>query len=122
MIIQEYKYDDISYRFSIFFNNRHAYRYMFRIIFFSILVYINPEFLSIVPQKIYNGFNNYGLIALPLFIAMGQVMNKAGLTKKIINFSGIFIWKQRGGLGTINIISSMILEVYLAHLPQIQHR
>ena len=77
----------------------------------SSLVYLfifNPEFLSIVPQKIYNGFNNYGLIALPLFIAMGQVMNKAGLTKKIINFSGIFIWKQRGGLGTINIISSMI--------------
>ncbi len=77
----------------------------------SSLVYLflfNPEFISIVPQKIYNGFNNYGLIALPLFIAMGQIMNEAGLTKKIINFSGIFVWRQRGGLGTINIISSMI--------------
>lgn len=77
----------------------------------SSLIYlgiINPEFLSIVPQKIYTGFNNYGLIALPLFIAMGQIMNEAGLTKKIIDFSAIFIRKQKGGLGSVNVIASMI--------------
>ena len=72
------------------------------------LALYNPNFLAIVPQKMYNGFNNYGLIALPLFIVMGQIMNEAGLTKKIIDFSSIFVRRQRGGLGSVNIIASMI--------------
>lgn len=67
-----------------------------------------PELLSILPQRIFSGFNSEAMIALPLFILMGQLMNDSGITRRIIDFSNLIFGKLKGGLGCINIFASMI--------------
>jgi tripartite ATP-independent transporter DctM subunit len=68
----------------------------------------HPELMQILPQRMFAGFNSYTLIALPLFILMGFVMNESGITTRLIDFCMIFIGRLRGGLGLVNVGASMI--------------
>ncbi len=77
----------------------------------SALVYFlffQPELIVILPQRLFAGMDSYALIALPLFILMGQVMNKSGITERLINYSLIFVGRFRGGLGMVNVAASML--------------
>lgn len=67
-----------------------------------------PEFINIIPQRIWAGTNSFVLIALPLFILAGTLMNNGGITRRIINFSLHLVRPFRGGLGEVNVVSSMI--------------
>jgi tripartite ATP-independent transporter DctM subunit len=67
-----------------------------------------PELISILPQRVFSGMNSYLMIALPLFIFMGLLMNTGGLTARLIDFSMIFVGRLRGGLGLVNVLASMI--------------
>jgi tripartite ATP-independent transporter DctM subunit len=71
------------------------------------LVY-NHDLLMILPQRFYSGLNLYALIALPLFILMGLLMNVSGITSRLIDFSLLFVGRLRGGLGLVNVIASMV--------------
>jgi len=68
----------------------------------------NSELLNVMPQILFAGMDSYTLIALPLFILMGQLMNESRITSKLIEFCLIFVGKIRGGLGLVNVISSML--------------
>ena len=68
----------------------------------------NSELLNVMPQILFAGMDSYTLIALPLFILMGQLMNESMITSKLIEFCLIFVGKIRGGLGLVNVISSML--------------
>jgi len=68
----------------------------------------HPELISIIPQRLYAGMDAYLMIALPLFIAMGCLMNESGITRRLINFSMLFVGRFRGGLGLVNIVASMV--------------
>jgi len=74
----------------------------------SYFLVFRPELLSILPQRIFAGFNSEAMIALPLFILMGQMMNLSGITRRIIDFSNLIFGKFKGGLGGINVFASMI--------------
>ena len=77
----------------------------------SSLVYfllVSPDFLVVMPQRLFSGMNNYALISLPLFILMGQVMNSGGITKRLIDMSAVVVGRLRGGLGLVNVSASMI--------------
>jgi tripartite ATP-independent transporter DctM subunit len=67
-----------------------------------------PELISILPQRVFSGMSSYLMIALPLFIFMGLLMNRGGLTARLIDFSMIFVGRLRGGLGLVNVLASMI--------------
>ncbi|MFC2135792.1 TRAP transporter large permease [Bacteroidota bacterium] len=71
-------------------------------------VVYHPELLEILPQRFYSGLNLYALIALPLFILMGLLMNDSGITSRLIDFSLLFVGKLRGGLGLVNVLASMV--------------
>ena len=68
----------------------------------------NNELLQVVPQILFAGMDSYTLIALPLFILMGQLMNESKITSRLIDYCLIFVGKIRGGLGLVNVISSML--------------
>ena len=61
-----------------------------------------------MPQILFAGMDSYTLIALPLFILMGQLMNESQITSRLIDYCLIFVGKIRGGLGLVNVISSML--------------
>ena len=77
----------------------------------SCVTYIStnaPTFMSMVPQRIWNGAYSELMIAMPLFMLAGELMNTGGITKRIINFCLQLLKPFRGGLGEVNIVASMI--------------
>jgi tripartite ATP-independent transporter DctM subunit len=71
-------------------------------------IIFNKDLLQVVPQILFAGMDSYTLIALPLFILMGQLMNESQITARLIDYCLIFVGKIRGGLGLVNVISSML--------------
>ena len=71
-------------------------------------LFFQPELTLILPQRLFAGMNSYALIALPLFILMGQVMNESGITARLINYCLLFVGRLRGGLGLVNVAASML--------------
>ena len=67
-----------------------------------------PMFLSMMPQRIWNGVYSELMIAMPLFMLAGELMNTGGITKRIINFCMQILRPIHGGLGEVNIVASMI--------------
>lgn len=67
-----------------------------------------PDLISVLPQRLFAGFSSYSLMALPLFIFMGMLMNESGITQRLINFCMLFVGRLRGGLGLVNVGSSMV--------------
>ncbi len=75
---------------------------------FAYFVLVQPDIIHMLPQRLFSGMESYALIALPLFILMGQVMNEGGITRRLIQFSLLFVGRFRGGLGLVNVGSSML--------------
>jgi tripartite ATP-independent transporter DctM subunit len=63
---------------------------------------------DIVPQKLAQSVNSFPLLAAPLFILMGQVMNSGGITDRIFGFATACVGWVRGGLCHANILASVI--------------
>jgi tripartite ATP-independent transporter DctM subunit len=63
---------------------------------------------GIVPQKIAQAANSFPLLAAPLFILMGNIMNSAGVTDRIFAFATACVGWLRGGLCHANILASVI--------------
>jgi tripartite ATP-independent transporter DctM subunit len=69
----------------------------------------NLGLLDTAPQRLYSGLESYGLLAIPLFMMAGELMNSGGITKRLINFSKTVVGHYRGGLAYVNVISNMLL-------------
>lgn len=63
---------------------------------------------SILPQKLAQAINSFPLLAAPLFILMGNIMNSAGITDRIFAFATACVGWLRGGLCHANILASVI--------------
>ena len=77
----------------------------------SVLLYItlsNPQLILVLPLQLFAGFDSYALMSLPLFILMGQVMNSAEITARLIDFSMLLAGRFRSGLGLVNVLASML--------------
>jgi tripartite ATP-independent transporter DctM subunit len=59
-------------------------------------------------QKMFDGANNFVLVAVPMFMLAGNLMNDAGITPRLIRFSDAIVGWLRGGLGHVNVVVSMI--------------
>lgn len=64
--------------------------------------------LVVIPQKMYAGLDTFTLLCIPGFVLAGNLMNRGGITTRIINCCNRFFGHIRGGLGLANIGSSMI--------------
>ncbi len=60
-----------------------------------------------LPVVIYNGATNFPLIAIPLFILAGAIMNASGISKRLIAFASALLGFIRGGLAMVSIGASM---------------
>ncbi len=60
-------------------------------------------------QQLFSGVESYGLLAVPLFMLAGELMNEGGLTRRLIDFASVFIGRVKGGLAYINLIVNMMM-------------
>ena len=81
------------------------------------LVYImdsgNPLLFINYPLQLFGGVDSYGLIAIPLFILIGEIMNGGGITKRIVNLAMAFVVAIKGGLAYVNILANMLVSSIL---------
>lgn len=60
-----------------------------------------------VSQAIFNGLGNLPLLAIPFFMLAGEIMNRGGITEKLIRFALLLIGRLPGSLAHASIVSSM---------------
>jgi len=60
-----------------------------------------------LPVVLYNGATNFPLIAIPLFILAGAIMNASGISNRLIAFASAVLGFIRGGLAMVSIGASM---------------
>ena len=60
-----------------------------------------------VSQAIFNGMGNLPLLAIPFFMLAGEIMNRGGITEKLIRFAMLLIGRLPGSLAHAGIVSSM---------------
>ncbi|MGP8305638.1 TRAP transporter large permease [Vibrio sp. YIC-376] len=74
----------------------------------SFYVTSTPISVSLVAQRIFSGLDSYSILAVPLFVLAGELMNKSGITTRIIDFANALVGHFRGGLAQVNIWSSVM--------------
>lgn len=59
-------------------------------------------------QRIISGINVFALMAIPFFIFAGELMFHGGIAKRLVSFASAAVGAVRGGLGIVNVFSSML--------------
>ena len=60
-----------------------------------------------VPLTLYQGATSFPLIAIPLFILAGAIMNTSGISQKLMDFCTALLGWMKGALAQVNVLSSM---------------
>ncbi|OEY67047.1 TRAP transporter large permease [Marinobacter sp. X15-166B] len=70
--------------------------------------FVDISLLSrMLPQQVFSGIDVFSLMAIPLFILAGNLMNGSGLTPQLIRLANSIVGHLRGGLGYVNVVSSV---------------
>jgi tripartite ATP-independent transporter DctM subunit len=64
---------------------------------------------TILSQKLIEGADNYVLMAIPFFIFAGELMNKGGMSRRIVDFALAVVGHVRGGLGLVAIFAAIVM-------------
>lgn len=67
-------------------------------------------FLAVIPERIYQGMDSFTLLAIPLFILAGEIVNEGKITEKLIHFANIVFGWMKGGLAQVNIGASILFS------------
>ena len=62
----------------------------------------------IVPNSMLNGMDSFPLMAVPFFVLAGDLMNRGGITVRLVNFANLLVGGIRGGLAQSNVVASML--------------
>ncbi len=65
---------------------------------------------GMIAQMLIYGINNFPIIAVPLFLLAGALMNQAGISRRIFGFANALVGSIRGGLAHVNILASFIFS------------
>lgn len=73
----------------------------------STIIYIGMPFTTVINQM-FTGLDSFPLLAVPLFLLVGKLMNDGGITDRLLRFAGTIVGHIRGGLAHINVAVSML--------------
>jgi len=64
--------------------------------------------LSVVPLNLFSGASSFPLLAIPLFILAGGLMETSGISLRLVNMANSFVGFIRGGLAMVTVVATMI--------------
>jgi len=64
--------------------------------------------IALLYRNVYNGMDSFPLMAIPFFMLAGELMNRGGITERLVEFSQAMMGHLRGGLAHVNVLSSML--------------
>lgn len=71
------------------------------------------DIANIISQKMFYGIDVFSYTCIPFFICAGQIMNKGGVTQRIVDVAQEFIGHKRGGLAYAVVLVGMVLAAIL---------
>jgi len=71
-------------------------------------IFISNIPITIIGQQLYNGVDSFVLLAIPFFILAGQLMNRTGITRDLVNFVQVLVGRLPGALAQVNIVVSIL--------------
>ena len=76
----------------------------------GILLWLNGDVkdITLLYRNVYNGMDSFPLMAIPFFMLAGELMNRGGITMRLVEFAQAMMGHLRGGLAHVNILSSML--------------
>jgi tripartite ATP-independent transporter DctM subunit len=66
--------------------------------------------LELVGQRMVYALDSFPLVAVPIFIFVGNLMNQSGITERIYRFSSAAVGRIHGGLAQVNIFASLVFS------------
>jgi C4-dicarboxylate transporter DctM subunit len=66
--------------------------------------------LNAIVTRMFVAVDSFTLLAIPFFIAAGEIMNACGITKRIVDFSSCLVGHIRGGLAHVTIVAEMFFS------------
>ena len=75
----------------------------------GLMLTMGTSLLMLVPQQIFSGMNSFVLMAIPLFLLSGELMNVSGITERIVAFTNTLVGHHKGGLGHVNIVANIFM-------------
>lgn len=63
---------------------------------------------SLIAQRVFSGIDSFAILAIPLFVLAGELMNESGITDRIIRFANALVGHTKAGLAQVNIWASVI--------------
>ncbi|MEX0348409.1 MAG: TRAP transporter large permease [Paracoccaceae bacterium] len=76
----------------------------------GLLLWLNGQEkdITLLYRNVYNGMDSFPLMAIPFFMLAGEMMNRGGITVRLVEFSQALMGHLRGGLAQVNILSSIL--------------
>ncbi|EPX79414.1 TRAP transporter large permease [Litoreibacter arenae] len=65
--------------------------------------------LSVLPQRMMHAVDSFPLMAIPLFMLAGELMVRAGIMQRLVDFSNAIVGRLHGGLAHVAIVAGMML-------------
>lgn len=73
------------------------------------IVLLDPRLGTwVVFQRMYNGMNSFVLLAIPLFLLAGNLMNQAKITERLVRLARHLVGHFKGSLAHVNVLVSML--------------
>ncbi len=72
-------------------------------------IFLGLDFFNLLPLRIWGVMTNFTLLAVPLFIFMGIVLDKCGLAEDLLETMGLLFGRIRGGLAMSVVIVGALL-------------
>jgi TRAP-type mannitol/chloroaromatic compound transport system permease large subunit len=66
--------------------------------------------IALLYRNVYTGMDSFPLMAIPFFMLAGELMNRGGITMRIVEFSQAMIGHLKGGLAHVNICPRCCLQ------------
>jgi tripartite ATP-independent transporter DctM subunit len=80
-------------------------------LFASILNIVTLGFPPIIaPERLLSSLNSFPLLAVPFFMFAGVIMNRAGLTERLVDLSRAFVGHFYGGTAQVNVLASIFFS------------
>ncbi|MGH7947493.1 MAG: TRAP transporter large permease subunit, partial [Opitutaceae bacterium] len=75
----------------------------------ALLMSLDPAAAAtVIAQRMATGLDSFALLAIPFFILAGQLMNRGGIARRLIDLAKVVVGRLPGGLAYVNVLGSML--------------
>jgi C4-dicarboxylate transporter DctM subunit len=75
----------------------------------SALLMLPRAGFEIIVQRMFFGLDSFVILSVPLFLLLGELMERAQITDRLVAFADALVGRLRGGLGHVSIVTNMVM-------------